>query len=903
MIIQQDNKILDNEFLIAMSEQKEREIYARIIALDINNNPVEQIEGKVTGGSINIDGNSTVRRTCNLTLVKDEVNINDYYWGIKTKFKLEIGLRNKLIGSFAANSKNKYPEIVWFSQGYYIITAFNTSLTTSGYTISISGKDKMCLLNGDLGGQLPSSIDFGSEETETFIMEKIILESQPQSSEELMNKAYFIEPIEEDLSTRIYINNPIFCFVQDQNGQYYKQGKYYTKKSESLNQNLKLYKVYKKATKPSDFFISTNNADENYIPNTYYYKNDFIALNNSNADNTEYYILDQSPGKVDGRIYYQLKEQPIYKQYVDIVKTKIPIEKIIREAVHTYADEPYQNIIINNLDIYGLEQLTYRGDSPLYAYYKVEDESFTQISHQAPSNLPNDFVFLFLNGLTFDGASTYIDSNNIKYKIMKIEFGQDAGYRLTDLIYPGDLICNAGESVTSVLDKIKTVLGEFEYFYNLEGKFVFQKKRNYVQTSWNQIVTNRDETYVLDANSTSKFSFNFKDNKLILAIQNNPVLNNLRNDYSVWGKRKTSSGAERSIHIRYAIDKKPVRYQTLKNEIYATDEYEGGQESNGATIIRRDWRELIYQMALDYFGAQGCSEEFPYGSCKSPDDFLIEVAERNSIYYPTGKTGYEQYYTDLQGFWRELYNPDYEPIPEFEEGHYEEKEDKYGRKQKVWVDSQIKDYIVDYYFNHFTGDLNSNEKLKKYYCTSNSANNSRKFWNINVFEHSEVLNFWLDFLDSDNTELTRFSIPQIGDRSKTISEASVNSAITYATIPDLIFYNDGEDNEKISKYSAEVNSGYQFIQFGEYEHLFNTSTKGISLKDKIDELIYQHSYCTENITLTTIPIYYLEPNTIISIQDQKTAIDGEYIINKITIPLTYNGTMSISAVKKPSRIL
>jgi hypothetical protein len=47
------------------------------------------------------------------------------------------------------------------------------------------------------------------------------------------------------------------------------------------------------------------------------------------------------------------------------------------------------------------------------------------------------------------------------------------GYRLTDLIYPGDLIANVGETITSVLDKIKNMFGDFEYFYDVDGKFIF----------------------------------------------------------------------------------------------------------------------------------------------------------------------------------------------------------------------------------------------------------------------------------------------------------------------------------------------------------------------------------------------------------------------------------------------
>jgi hypothetical protein len=40
------------------------------------------------------------------------------------------------------------------------------------------------------------------------------------------------------------------------------------------------------------------------------------------------------------------------------------------------------------------------------------------------------------------------------------------------------------------------------------------------------------------------------------------------------------------------------------------------------------------------------------------DEFELRVAEANPELYPTGRTGYEQYYTDIQGFWRDLYNPD-----------------------------------------------------------------------------------------------------------------------------------------------------------------------------------------------------------------------------------------------------
>ena len=63
------NALLDKDFLKELDNYNSREIYARITALMVNELPIESIEGRVTGGTINIDGASAVRRTCSLSLV------------------------------------------------------------------------------------------------------------------------------------------------------------------------------------------------------------------------------------------------------------------------------------------------------------------------------------------------------------------------------------------------------------------------------------------------------------------------------------------------------------------------------------------------------------------------------------------------------------------------------------------------------------------------------------------------------------------------------------------------------------------------------------------------------------------------------------------------------------------
>jgi hypothetical protein len=39
-------------------------------------------------------------------MVAQDVDINSYYWGLNTKFKLEVGVKNTI--------DSRYPDIIWF---------------------------------------------------------------------------------------------------------------------------------------------------------------------------------------------------------------------------------------------------------------------------------------------------------------------------------------------------------------------------------------------------------------------------------------------------------------------------------------------------------------------------------------------------------------------------------------------------------------------------------------------------------------------------------------------------------------------------------------------------------------------------------------------------------------------
>lgn len=714
------NPLLDLEFLRKLDLMRNKATYAKIILLTWDENPVYEIQGKITAGSINIDGTSAVRRTCSLTMVSPDVDITNTYWALKNKFKLEVGVENEI--------DSQYPEIIWFKQGTYVFTSLNMNVQSNNFTISLNGKDKMCLLNGEVGGSINASTDFGKLE--------------------------------------------------------------------------------------------------------------------------EYETLDNGE---------------IVRNIIDI-----PIVDIIKNAVHAFAGESLSNIVLNDIDNYGLELLEYRGDKdhPMYMPRRVDTGEVSNMTTNGNQEYYKTMDCSENNKIKVSDASmVYYDrtgessnaptsvwakdseNNSIEYNIIKIVYGETAGYRRTELTYPGELVANIGEALTSILDKIKNMFSDFEYFYDVDGRFIFQKKKTYINTSFNNLKTDENKIYTEDAKYTSSVAYTFENGILLSAFTDAPQILNIKNDFSIWGKRKGVGGAELPVHMRYAIDFKPTYYKPLR-----FDE-KGNQLLNIDPFIASDnfdWRELIYQMALDYF---------KYNHIK--DNFTQLIAVANPEHYPTGITGYETYYTDMQGFWRQLYNPE-----------------AIGKKGNVdgYVELDIIKGVSTGLFNIKTG------------------------WNENVTKAPEVLNFWFDFMSVDG-EFGKYAISAIGNRPKAINDDKV-TGIYFQETPSVLFLTP-DDYKNMMNHINDYNdmTGYTFIQLTpSMENYFTISAQGKSAKDELDNLLYQHTYATEAVNLTAVPIYYLQPNTRIFVKDDNTGINGEFIVSKVTVPLQYNGTTAITTTRAVERI-
>lgn len=205
------------------------------------------------------------------------------------------------------------------------------------------------------------------------------------------------------------------------------------------------------------------------------------------------------------------------------------IVQIIRELVNHWGNEQLGKIIIKDIDERIKCAMRWIGDTPIYAY---NDEG----QYHMTTN----------------------KSTAEQYAYTEYNWGEDVGYIFTDFTYPGDLIANPGDTICTILDKIKATLGNYEYFYDVDGNFHFQEIKNYLNITQATTDLNNmhNEQYLVDI-SKGQNVYNFKDSKLFTSYSNSPNYSNIKNDYVVWGIRQNTEGIKVPIRYHLAIDSKP----------------------------------------------------------------------------------------------------------------------------------------------------------------------------------------------------------------------------------------------------------------------------------------------------------------------------------------------------------
>ena len=393
-------------FLATIDSFVNQKLYVKITLLNWEEEPIKEIAGELTSGTISKDGSSSVRRTCQLsaTVSRGEYDVEDVDldFSINKKMFVEIGVKNY------SNLYKEYP-ILWFPQGVFFISSFAiTSNATSSINISLTLKDKMCGLNGEVGGTFQSTV--------------ILDEMQTQSP--------------------------------------------------------------------------------------------------------------------TGETIYE----------------KVLIYDLIQELVNHWGGENLNNIVIEDVPLRIKRVMKWTGDVPLYMRQSGEAGGL-QWQCYPQGSIPKDEENL-----------DWIQYNN----------GEDVGYVYDDFYYTSELSANAGETVTSVLDKIVQYLGNYEYFYDEFGVFHFREIKNYLNTTQatNLLDDMAENNYLVDI-ATSKDVYTFSDNSNLVSISANPQYNNIKNDYVIHGLRKmTSSDISYDVFYHLAIDNKPQPLGQRNSQNYYNTYYD-----------------------------------------------------------------------------------------------------------------------------------------------------------------------------------------------------------------------------------------------------------------------------------------------------------------------------------------
>lgn len=138
--------------------------YIKLEILNFQYNVVDEISGNLTAMSVNIDSESDLRRSCNLTFV-----VTDASFDVKAGNKIWL---DKFCRPWVGYENIYTGKIQWYNQGIYLINAPSWRYNATTHELSLDGLDLASKLTGLRNGELegiPTKIPAGSSVREAMI--------------------------------------------------------------------------------------------------------------------------------------------------------------------------------------------------------------------------------------------------------------------------------------------------------------------------------------------------------------------------------------------------------------------------------------------------------------------------------------------------------------------------------------------------------------------------------------------------------------------------------------------------------------------------------------------------------------------------------------------------------------
>ena len=557
-----------------------------------------------------------------------------------------------------------------------------------------------------------------------------------------------------------------------------------------------------------------------------------------------------------------------------------PINEIIPEMVHHFGGEDLNKIIVNDIPSKIKQVMKWIGTNPLYFYLNKNN------TQQA-----------------FYSSALFNDNQLGAFGKWKIIHGYDAGYSYVDFTYPGELVANAGDTVCSVLDQIKDTLGNYEYYYDIFGNFIFQEIKNYVNTTewrtiYNDITSNT-------SNASMPYAYNTRLNSkafplttdMIISCNNTPQYNMIKNDYIVWGTRETASGIKIPIRYHLAIDDKPSTTEPLTVDFpvcFDTDLYDKIKRCHWLETEKGPWRTLAELERTYPVGMVG--KYYKVGGTFGNEEYEVAVYT-----WTTDVAGYKEM---LNNYVTQKGDTEVVSLTDISS-----------------VDSgagYVKLPYATYYDNftvtggdwrnrlYFQGLMAAKKGTQNNYYYQELCNEWGKLYDMEANEflpetkdNQVGIDYWLDFID--DAAVSEFSVSNIGRRSYTKTENGCN-CIFEPDIPNCVMVNTASEDvvDTRSQYTKAQLRELGLLPVQVDPAIYDSLTLGGSFNscyEAVRQVLTDYTDYNNSISLTCLPIYHLEPNTRIYIDNPTAGVQGDYLINSISFDLGNGGSMSISAKK------
>ena len=875
------------QFLYSLNKIINQKQYVKITLLNWEEDPIKEIDGIISSGSISKDGNSSVRRSCSLSCSVDggvyNIDNIEMDFSLNKKIFIEIGIKN------TTNKYLEYP-ILWFPQGVFYINSFSiNSSTSSAVNLNLSLKDKMCLLNGDIAGELPSTVQFdtmttqladGSISEQKVLYYNIIIELLNHWGNEDLNNI-----IIQDVPLRIrkivqwWGDNPI----------YLKQGGFDNIENDDID--TASYSISIDVPEDKENWSEYSKGDD-----IGYVYSDFVPVEEivGTAGNTICSILDTIKSQLGNYEYFydvfgifHFRE---IKNYLNETQASTILQESSNMGRHVNLNEG-QFLLDGGSETQYLIETTI----PKTVYSFNSNENLTSISITPNyNNIKNDFII--------DGIKQSTQSNSqysLRYRcvidekpeILGIDENNKSYYGVFDNLiyytypeeYNGEIIAETNkigcfyefwnESENGSYLSLPNI-GVIDQIYRLEENN-FSTFWRWNGTSYQRVYLNLQEDEIEDynfqfysINSIKKLLSLYQDLKSEIIeinkkysdftqIQENE-LNILKDNFLEKLNYTIETFSEKinnwilQQEINLFDDNIDNIIETLKNiliENNITENQEEQEENNEIeeltfSLIREP---ILYSSSLKDFQTQKILG--PYYAYDWRTALLIYGLQAN-----VNGTDPGPYFGDLEFFWPEEYDL------------RREKQCFYGEKENNSV----------------------------YYKTLTSGK------------------FYFDIIDASSSSLGQFSVQNIGRRIDVTINDKINCLFT-PEIPNLIFLN--TDNpmanwsenttitelrtvtditEMLNEQRQEcINNGQPYIQVP--NEIYDNLIIGGYLNDAYSALRYElfsHTSYQKVASITALPVFHLEPNSRVSLSDPTTNTYGDYIIQNINLTLGPGANLS-----------